>query len=426
MVEREPGGARDPGIWRLTLLFVCLTLFLTYPLSVDPASTAFRGPDNDLYKWTLAWDVHAFLHQPFAFFDANMYFPDSLTLAYSENVIGSALIAAPVLWLTGNPVLALNVVLLLSVVLCGLGAYVLARRSGVGVFGAVLCGLVFAFSPARFYRIGQLHVMAVQWVPFGLASLLAYLDGGRRRDLRLAAALFTLQTLTTGHGGVFYAVGVVLLLAYRVMLGEPLRLVTRARDLGVTGLLLLMPAVLILVPYRLVQSRFEINPSLENWIVSSTSYLASPAHVPSFVWSFFPEARINETADTYLFPGFLPLLFAAAALAWRPLAALGGLTWPRLGWRHLAGLLELTVALACVAILAVTVLGPIRLRVDAVDRRSATRCGPGSSWPWPRHGVSRCDGTCRWMWAVGLRVVPRRSRGGHERSGGTPLGSTSC
>ena len=68
--------------------------------------------------------AHAFVHQPLAIFDANIYYPFRHTLAYSENLIGSALIAAPVLWLTGNPVLALNMVALLSCVLCGVGAYV--------------------------------------------------------------------------------------------------------------------------------------------------------------------------------------------------------------------------------------------------------------------------------------------------------------
>ena len=58
------------------------------------------------------------------------------TLAYSENAIGSALLAAPVLFVSGNPVLALNAVLLLACVLCGVGTFVLARRLGMSRGGS--------------------------------------------------------------------------------------------------------------------------------------------------------------------------------------------------------------------------------------------------------------------------------------------------
>ena len=71
---------------------------------------------------------------------------------------GSAFVAAPVQWITGNNVLALNTVALLSVMLCGLGAFVLARRIGIGPAGAVVAGVIFAFSPPRFFRTGQLHL----------------------------------------------------------------------------------------------------------------------------------------------------------------------------------------------------------------------------------------------------------------------------
>ena len=164
---------QSPRLWPIALLFSAVTLALTYPLPLHVGSAILSdNPDTHLFLWTLGWDVHAFTSQPFSIFDANIYFPQRLTLAYSENLIGSAFLAAPVLWLTGNAVLALNIVSLLSCILCGLGAYVLARRLGLSVAGAILCGLVFAFSPARFFRITQIHLATVQWVPFTLACLL--------------------------------------------------------------------------------------------------------------------------------------------------------------------------------------------------------------------------------------------------------------
>jgi hypothetical protein len=306
-----------------SLLFAALTLLTTYPLWLHPASTMLPGgPDGELFVWTLAWDAHAFLSQPFAIFDANIYHPFRDTLAFSENLIGTAIFSAPVQWLSGNPVFALNVVSLLSTLLCGVGAWLLARRLGLGQGAAVVAGIVFAFAPPRFFRMEQLHLGPVHWIPFGLAFLHAYLDQGRARDLKWAALFFTLQVLSSGHGAVFMVIACGALFLYRVALGDPLRAWRRVRDLGVTGLLLLAPVVWVALPYRRVQEEQGLRRTLDNWIVPATSFFAAPTHLQKWIAGLMPDARVLETASAYLFPGFLTLVLAAAALVLRPAVAL--------------------------------------------------------------------------------------------------------
>jgi hypothetical protein len=369
---------------RVVLLFVALTLLLTCPLSVAPASSSLSvGPDGDLFLWTLKWNTHALTHQPLAPFDANIFHPERRTLAYSENLIGSTLFAAPVLWLTGNPVLALNVVVLASCVLCGLGAFRLARQLGVTSHGALICALVFAFSPARFFRISQLHLTTVQWIPFALASAHAYLDGGRRSDLRWAVLFFTLQCLTSGHGATFAGLALLCLGSYRLVLGEPAAVVTRLKDLGLSGALLVLPVVLVFLPYHRVQQELGLRRTLENWAVTPASFLAAPTHFQSWVVSFFPEARVLERADAFLFPGFLPLLLAAAAVALRHRAS-AGVSAPTSrrapAARRLAQSLTL-VALTGLALGLVGALtGPLRVKVEDIVLISVRN-------PWRALGV---------------------------------------
>ena len=132
-----PADVRARELTLVGLLFVLLTLVLAAPLSLAPATKALPlSADTRLFLWTISWDVHALLHQPLSIFDANIFFPEPRTLAYSEHLIGSAVLGAPALLATGNPVLALNVIVLLSCVLSGLGAYYLARRLGVGAVAA--------------------------------------------------------------------------------------------------------------------------------------------------------------------------------------------------------------------------------------------------------------------------------------------------
>ncbi len=312
------GGSEARRLWRVTLLYLALTLLLAYPFSIHPGSRVLStGTDTDLYIWTLAWDTHAFTHHPLSIFDANIFYPHRDTLAYSENLIGSAFIAAPILWLTRNPVLALNLVTLLSCVLCGVGAYILARRLGLQPAGAILTGLIFAFSPPRLFRLEQVHLATIQWVPFGLAYLHGYLDEGRRRDLRCAAAFFTVQALTSGHGAVFLAMAMLGLFAYRVARGQPIALSRRLRDLGLVGVLALAPAALIFLPYRAAQAELPaLTRSLAGWGISTSSFFASPAHLQTWVLSFAPD-WMSRGPDAYLFPGYVPLVLGACAFAWR-------------------------------------------------------------------------------------------------------------
>ncbi|MFP5379909.1 MAG: hypothetical protein ACLGHP_09210, partial [Vicinamibacteria bacterium] len=100
--------------WAAALYAICTVAF-AWPLSGAPGTRLLSDdPDGHLYVWTMAWNAWALATQPLGLFDANIFHPERLTLAYSENLIGTGLFAAPVLWLTDNPVLALNLALLVT------------------------------------------------------------------------------------------------------------------------------------------------------------------------------------------------------------------------------------------------------------------------------------------------------------------------
>jgi hypothetical protein len=301
--------------WLAAGVFTALTLVLTYPLSIHPGSTSLGSdPDVHTFTWTLAWDAHALVTAPWSIFDANIFYPYDRTLAFSENLIGSAIFSAPLWWLTGNAVLAMNAAALLSVVLCGLGAYVLARQIGLSKGAALVAGLVFAFSPARFFRFQQLHLTAIQWMPFTLAFLHAYFRAGRRRDLRLAMAFFALQALSSLHGAVYLAIAVAIFVTYRVTTGTPIDGVRGSRSDGPGSVLLLVPLVALAVPYLRVQRELGLVRTLENWIPAPESFVASPTHLHSWMLSILGDSSINERASAFLFPGYLPLALVAVAV----------------------------------------------------------------------------------------------------------------
>src|SRR5207248_8365103 len=151
----------------------------------------------------------------------------------------------------------------------------------------------------------------------GLAALHAYLDEGRKRDLRLAAGFTTLQVLSSGYGAVFMAVSLLIFGLYRVALGEPLRPVARVRDLGLVGLALLVPIVLVFLPYRAVQREVGLRRGLGTWGANYDAFIASPSHVHRFILSLMTKTDVNATASAFLFPGYISLALAAVAVGWR-------------------------------------------------------------------------------------------------------------
>jgi hypothetical protein len=361
------------------LLYFALTLVLAYPLSVHPATSILPvGADANLYLWTLQWDVHALVAQPLSIFDANIYYPFRHTLAYSENLIGSAVIAAPVLWATGNAVLAMNLVALLSCVLCGTGAYLLARRTGIGPGGATIAGIVFAFAPPRFFRLGQLHLTTVEWVPFCLAFLHKYFDSGRQRDLWWACFFFAAQVLTSAHGAAFCLVSALGFVLWHVALGDPKIRSLRFADVVVPVALAVAVSAIVFLPYRAVQKEMGLRRSLDeatSFSPTLASFVASPSRVHTFVLSRLIGHEIPADAVAFLFPGYLTLVLAAAG------AGVAGSKRTRPTMRRkgvAAACLEIAIVASGIVAIVLTAAGGARLRYGGDVILSARR--PWRAW----------------------------------------------
>jgi hypothetical protein len=356
--------------------FITMTLLLGYPLSLEPNTRVLDlGADTRLFLWTLSWDVHALVTEPLRLFQANIFFPEPDTLAYSEHLLGSALLGAPWLLATGNPVLALNAVLLISCVGSGAGMYFLARRLGVGVAGALAAGTIFAFAPPRFFRLGQLHLATVLWMPFCLGFLHQYASGGARRHLITAAVLFTLQALSGGQTGLFLLMASTGLLVYLSVFGRLRPRGKIMRDLAIAFGLVVILNLPFLLPYLRVQQEAGLRRSLEEareWSPAAASFLAAPTHAQRALLSSVPglERRVRKSANAYLFPGFLTLILASLALrrsdrtnASRP-AATAALPQSRPpGWLVT---LDAAVVLAGLALLLIQATGGVRWQLGSL------------------------------------------------------------
>lgn len=397
--------------------FCALTVVLTYPLVLH-LPTAIADPGDPLFNsWTLAWGVHALLTDPLRLFDANIFHPHRLTFAYSDHLLGSALLAAPVFLTTGNALLAHNVVLFLSFPLSGLGMYCLARHLTGHRAASLIAGLIFAFASYRFGRFGHLShlpLLTAQWIPLTLLFLHRSLEGGGRwRDVWAVGGFFTLQGLSGGYYTYYLALTVVFVLAMGLWLGgRPVwRLVPRLAVVGIGAGLVLFPFVL---PYVAVRQEFGFVRPLDEVLAYSArpeSYLAAPA--PNWLYGAATEAwRRPEGA---LFLGLVPVLLALyGARAGQPAPApspggmadepgvAGSLPDPPQGRRRLAAALEAVVLLGLVVAIIGCIwgldlrLGPLRMRSHGLWRPLALAAVAYGA-RWLALGGPRALGSFAWV-----------------------------
>jgi len=194
------------------LLFVALALLLTYPLVLHVGS-ALRGTDLNglgdplLNTWILAWNDHKLAHLDFSgFFDGNIFHPQLRTILYSEHLLPLALMALPIYLLTGNPILAYNLIFLLGFALSGFGMFCLARHLTKSPAASVASGIIYAFSPFMMSHTYQIQVVSAWGIPFAFLSLHKFFEENRLKPLLLFALFYIIQSLSNGYYALYLTV----------------------------------------------------------------------------------------------------------------------------------------------------------------------------------------------------------------------------
>jgi hypothetical protein len=303
---------RRPGI-TLLLFFIGMAVVQTWPLASDPAHLSRNdNADTILNEWTLAWVAHQAVVSPGHLFDANIFYPERYTLAYSESMIVQSAMAAPLLWLGASPVLAYNIVLIAGFALNGWVLAMILRRWTGDIVAAMLSGMLFAFNANILTRLPHMQALHVEFLPLALFTWDRVLRTRRVRDAVALGLAVALQSLTSVYLMIFSlcamcAAGVARAgdwLAGR--LGQNVRLLLTA--MAVAGAI----GTPFLLPYAWVHQLqgFERSPE-DAASLSATlgSYLASPSRLHYGLWSY----RFFDDSPSALFPGVTALLLATAS-----------------------------------------------------------------------------------------------------------------
>jgi hypothetical protein len=297
--------------------FVALTIGLTAPLAFRLGTLGRTdNADGQFAVWNVAWVARTIVADPLNLFDANIFYPHRWTLAYSEANLGSGLVAAPVFWLTGNPIASFNAVLLLSFVASGTGMYYLVRYLAHDRRAAFITAIGFAYCPYLFGHTPHIQLLMTAGLPFTLLAFHRFLDEPSRTRAAALGLTLTLQTLFCAYYGVF----AVLIVGYAVLFSawwRRLWLDSRYwAGVSVAALVAVASALPIALPYLVVQRESGFSRSLDaarEYSAGWRMYFLSNAYLHR------PVAAIFDGQGELLFPGFVATIFAAygALRLWR-------------------------------------------------------------------------------------------------------------
>ena len=313
----QPGVMTRPRALALLAVFCVLTVVQTWPLAASPAHLS-RNDNSDtmLNEWAIAWIAYQLPRDPLHLFDANIFYPEKHTLAYSEPLIVQGVLAAPLIWLGASPVLAYNLLLLSGLALTGWTmAMVVAKWTRDDVAGSV-AGMIFAFNAHTLTRLPHLQAQHVEFLPLALLSLDQLLRQPRWSAAFWLAVWFVLQSMTSLH--LLVMTGIVLVAATlarpEAWLGAaPFR--ELAPKLAGAAALAAFALAPMLIPYwQLRAGGFERSlDEVAYFSASAQDYWTTPSRLHAWLGT-------SGRGATSLFPGAAALVLAAIAFTGREAA----------------------------------------------------------------------------------------------------------
>ena len=297
-------------------LLVSATIVLTYPQAFRLGRAVGNHYDALFSIWRLSWIAHS-LRDGADLFDANIFYPERLTFAYSDAMLLPGLLGAPLAWAGMKPATVYNLLVLATFPATGFAMYVVVEARTRSVPAAVLSAVIFAFSPYRIAHMAQVELLWMWPIPLAFKALHDLVHAPTPKHALLLAAWVVAQALGCLYYAVFLCLGLVVLTGV-ALVGRPWRSMTRvvcwlALAATVAGIAL-RPYLQV---YRIAAALHSARSIRD--LVPWSAHWASYASVldTSLLYRYIGHAGSLEMT---LFPGLLPVFLALCGI--RPLSRL--------------------------------------------------------------------------------------------------------
>jgi len=305
------------GFFGVTILFK--DLMLTGTLDVLWADNF----DSRLIYWIANWGYHILFEQrqPLSFWDANSFYPNSLTLAYSDSLLGMQLLFAP-LRMLGIPPLASLYMTLAGVCIIGamLTQHALYRMGYFSLAERILITFCAHFSLSVISFFVHYQLFGFQLAPPFFLFLYLYLRDLKQRDLFILVSLFAVGVSFAMYLAPMLFVLCVLMCA-PIALKQIKRLGIRQllQKIGIRGVGTVAACIFVLYLVQ-IKPYLEIAQTFPKQSFEETAvYSAEPASIltgfSKFSFWYGPaEYPVYGAWEYAFFPGFV--LLTLGALYW--------------------------------------------------------------------------------------------------------------
>ena len=161
--------------------------------------------DSIINTWILAWNAHALATKGLSVWDAPIFYPVENALTFSETMFGNLWLTLPVHYLTGNPVFVFNVLMLAAFVLSGFFAYFLAYDLTRSYPASVLAGILFSFTPYRWYHTPHLQLLPMFWSALAFFFAIRFFRSHRKTPFFLMLLMIWIQFYASIYLGLMLA-----------------------------------------------------------------------------------------------------------------------------------------------------------------------------------------------------------------------------
>jgi hypothetical protein len=311
----DPGRSTSPtGRWSthggaIALFFVVAAVY-TWPLLSQAAVRLASDPGDSVLNAAILWWNATTLPFSGPWWDPPFFYPATGVAAFTENLVGISVLATPIAWLTGDPILTYNIVFFLSWPLSAAAVYFLTLHLTRRTDAAFVAGLCFGFAPYRLAQLPHLQVLSAYWLPVALVALHKFRDDHRRWWLVVFGVEWVLQSLANGCFMLFGGVLVAAWIAYFCSAAGRRQAIVPILVAWALSSLALTPMV---AGYRSIHARYGFARNLADNIRDSAQ-LGSWWQAPHESWLAGILATGRE--ESSLFPGLTAVVLIALACVW--------------------------------------------------------------------------------------------------------------
>ncbi len=295
------------------VLWLGLVALYTWPLVRGLGHLWPANHDPRLFTWVMLTIFRNLTTQPAALFHGNAFYPVGQSLTFAEPLLTPALLAGPLHALTGNPVLAYNVTLLLFWALSGWAMHAVTFALTRSHAAAVVAAAVFTLAPYRTELYLEFQMEIAFGIPLCVYTLVRFLEGQRTRDLLAFLVVFWLQAIAVWYYAVILAFGLAVLVAQYAALrwtGWRLPALARAAAGGVALVAALVP---VAWPFFVTRRELGFERGLADVDERSADVLTYLELHSNWLYRV---PRAGHFFETSLFLGAVALALAGAGLLW--------------------------------------------------------------------------------------------------------------